>query len=103
MLRVPSPFDDAEWVPVGVAERKHRRHVLPPQHSAARDEHVRVTRKRVARLMRAARIQGVHIRRRRWRKGQGELGPAPDRVARRFRTETPDRVWVSDITSIRHG
>ena len=27
---------------------------------------VRVTRKRVARLMRAARIQGVHIRRRRW-------------------------------------
>ena len=61
---------------------------------------VRVTRKRVARLMRTARIQGVHIRRRRWRKGPGELGPAPDRVARRFRTHAPDRVWVADITSV---
>jgi len=61
---------------------------------------VRVTRKRVARLMRAARIQGVHIRRRRWRKGPGELGPAPDRVARRFSTDGPDRVWVTDITFI---
>jgi putative transposase len=65
-----------------------------------RAEGLRVSRKRVARLMRAARIQGVHIRRRRWRKGPGELGPAPDRVARRFRTEAPDRVWVADITSI---
>jgi putative transposase len=64
---------------------------------------VRVTRKRVARLMRAARIQGVHIRRRRWRKGPGELGPAPDRVARRFFTDGPDRVWVTDITFIATG
>jgi putative transposase len=64
---------------------------------------VRVTRKRVARLMRAARIQGVHIRRRRWRKRPGELGPAPDRVARRFFTDGPDRVWVTDITFIATG
>ena len=61
---------------------------------------VRVSRKRVARLMRAARIQGVHIRRRRWRKGPGELGPAPDRVARRFATSAPDLVWVADITYV---
>lgn len=59
-----------------------------------------MSRKRVARLMRGARLQGVHIRRRRFRRGPGELGPAPDRVARRFRTEAPDRVWVADITSI---
>lgn len=68
-----------------------------------RAEGLRITRKRVARLMRASRLQGVHIRRRRWRKGPGELGPAPDRVARRFRTEEPDRVWVADITSIQTG
>lgn len=65
-----------------------------------RAEGMRVSRKRVARLMRASRLQGVHIRRRRWRKGPGELGPAPDRVARRFRTEGPDRIWVADITSV---
>jgi putative transposase len=65
-----------------------------------RAEGLRVSRKRVARLMRAARIQGVHIRHRRWRKGPGELGPAPDRVGRRFRTPAPDRIWVADITSI---
>ena len=68
-----------------------------------RADGIRVTRKRVARLMRQARLQGVHIRRRRWRKGPGELGPAPDRVRRWFRTEAPDRVWVADITSISTG
>jgi putative transposase len=45
----------------------------------------------------------VHIRRRRWRKASGELGPAPDRVARRFSTEAPDRIWVADITFIPTG
>ena len=68
-----------------------------------RADGIRVTRKRVARLMRQARLQGVHIRRRRWRKGPGELGPAPDRVRRWFRTEAPDRVWVADLTSISTG
>jgi len=76
---------------------------VPRVTAELRAQGVRVTRKRVARLMRAARIQGVHIRRRRWRKGPGELGPAPDRVARRFLTEGPDRVWVADITFIATG
>jgi putative transposase len=45
----------------------------------------------------------VHIRWRRWRKSAGEFGPAPDRVARHFSTEAPDRVWVADITFIPTG
>jgi transposase InsO family protein len=68
-----------------------------------RADGVHITRKRVARLMRAARIQGVHIRRPRWPKAPGELGLAPDRVRRRFRSEAPDLVWVADITSIATG
>jgi len=68
-----------------------------------RADGLRITRKRVARLMRAERICGVHIRRRRWRKAPGELGPAPDRVERRFSTEAPDRIWVADITFIPTG
>jgi putative transposase len=58
--------------------------------------------KRVARLMRAARIQGVHVRRR-YRTTRRALGvaPAPDLVRRRFDVAEPDRVWVADITYVR--
>lgn len=62
------------------------------------DHGIFVSRKRVARLMRTARIQGVHVRRRWRRRGPGELGPAPDLVGRRFFAEAPDRIWVADIT-----
>ena len=61
---------------------------------------LRVGRKRVARLMRAAGITGVcHQRKRRgWR-------PAPatheDLVQRRFTAEAPDRVWFTDVTQHR--
>lgn len=83
-----------------IHESSHGTYGAPRVTAELRAEGIRVSRKRVARLMRSARLQGVHIRRRRWRKGPGELGPAPDRVARRFRTEAPDVVWVADITSI---
>jgi putative transposase len=59
-----------------------------------------IGRKRVARLMRAAGIQGVCHRRksRSWR-------PAPathaDLVQRRFTADSPDRVWFTDITQHR--
>ncbi len=62
----------------------------------------RVSPKRVARLMRAARIQGVYVRRR-YRTTTRALGvaPAPDLVKRRFHVDHPDRVWVADITYVR--
>ena len=62
----------------------------------------RVSRKRVARLMREAHIRGVSRRRsftvtterdRRQR-------PAPDLVNRRFRSDGPDQLWVADMTYI---
>lgn len=62
-----------------------------------RADGIRVTRKRVARLMREARLQGVHIRRRRWRKAPGELGPHRTGSAGASSTEAPDLVWVADI------
>lgn len=64
------------------------------------DHGIRVSRKRVARLMRGARIQGVHVRRRWHRKGRPELGPTPDLVGRRFASDAPDRIWVADITYV---
>jgi putative transposase len=58
-----------------------------------------ISRKRVARLMRRARIQGVHVRRRyrTTRRAKG-LAPAPDLVGRRFAAAEPDRIWVADIS-----
>lgn len=63
------------------------------------DHGVRVSRKRVARLMGAARLQGVHVRRRyRTTRVARGVAPAPDLVDRRFAAAAPDRIWVADIT-----
>jgi len=64
------------------------------------DEHgVHVGRKRVARLMRAAGIEGVS--RRRFRVGTttpgGEAPAAPDLVERDFAASRPNELWFADI------
>jgi len=58
-------------------------------------------RKRVARLMRAAGIAGVH-RRRYHATTVRDPGatPAPDLLHRDFRAAGPDRLWVADITAL---
>ncbi len=57
---------------------------------------VRCSRKRVARLMRAASLCGIYRRRR------SRARPAPpvheDLVQRRFVADRPDRLWLTDIT-----
>ena len=65
------------------------------------DEGQRVSRKRVARLMKEAGVQGVS-RRRRTRTTHREPGSgrAPDRVNRNFTAHRPDQLWVADITYI---
>jgi putative transposase len=64
-------------------------------------EGFRVGRKRVARLMRQAGIEGVHRRRRRSTTRRDESArPAPDLVDRDFNVEAPDRLWVADITYV---
>lgn len=61
----------------------------------------RVSRKRVARLMRAAELAGVS-RRKQWHTTvrDREARPAPDLVQRDFTAPGPDRLWVADITYI---
>jgi len=60
-----------------------------------------VSRKRVARLMRAAGLQGAS--RRRWTTTtvrDKKVRPAPDLVERNFAAEGRDQLWVADITYI---
>jgi putative transposase len=65
---------------------------------------VQVGRKRVARLMRAAGLQGCHRRRLRGlTRRDPQAAPAPDRVERNFTPPGPDRLWVADITQQRTG
>jgi len=65
------------------------------------EEGVNVGQKRVARLMRAAGLQGVTRRKATWttiREPGAE--PAPDLVQRNFSVDKPDQLWVADITYI---
>ena len=62
----------------------------------------RWNRKKVARLMIVAGIEGIHRRRhgkKRSRIGAGSV--APDLVNRRFHADGPDRLWVADISYLR--
>jgi transposase InsO family protein len=73
----------------------------PRVHAQLRAEGVNVGLNRVARLMRAAGLQGVSRRRfitttQRDIQAQG----VADLVNRRFQAEAPDRLWVADITYV---
>ena len=74
----------------------------PRVHVELRDDHgIRCGKKRVARLMRAAGIEGCHRRRRHWTtRRDKDATPAPDLVARNFTAAAPDRLWTADITYV---
>ncbi|MDE0083324.1 MAG: IS3 family transposase [Gammaproteobacteria bacterium] len=74
----------------------------PRIHAALRDEGERVSRKRVARLMREMGIEGVTRRRFKGSTTKREAGAkaAPDLVKREFSADGPDRLCVADITYV---
>ena len=74
---------------------------LPASTQSWQPKGVAVGRKRVARLMRQARIQGVHRRRKVATTRQNpERLAAPDLVRREFTATGPNHLWVADITYI---
>jgi putative transposase len=78
---------------------------VPRIHAELRLEHnIRVGRKRVARLMKAAGISGVRPRKR-WKTTIRIPGvtPATDLVNRDFKASGPNVLWVADITYLRTG
>jgi putative transposase len=83
-----------------IHERSRGTYGVPRIHAELAEAGVHVGRKRVARLMHLAGLQGVS--RRKWvcttiRDGSR---PAPDLVQRHFSADAPDRLWVADITYI---
>ena len=74
---------------------------VPRVHAELRYGGTRCSRKRVARLMRLAGLEGVHRRRAvRTTVRDRAAAPAPDLVNRTFRAPAPDRLWVADITYV---
>jgi putative transposase len=83
-----------------IHERSRRTYGAPRVHAELRRLDQRCSRKRVARLMRASGLVGVHARRRR-RRGPPDVAPAPDLVNRDFMPSGPDQVWAADVTQFR--
>ncbi len=69
-------------------------------HAELRAQGVRVSRQRVARLMRAGGRQGVTRRRRCTTRAGSRALAAPDLVQRRFEAGGPNRLWVADLTYV---
>jgi putative transposase len=84
-----------------IHERSHGTYGAPRIRAELVASGTPVGRKRVARLMREAGLQGVS--RRRWATTtvrDKKVRPAPDLVDRNFSAEGRDRLWVADITYI---
>jgi putative transposase len=76
----------------------------PRVHAELRAIGIYCSRKRVARLMRRAKLRGcLRGRRMRITHRIALQQAAPDLVARNFSSEAPDRLWVADITYVRSG
>ena len=74
---------------------------VPRVHAELRDTGTRCSRKRVARLMRAEGLEGVHRRHStRTTLPDRDVAPAPDLVERMFSASCPDALWVADITYV---
>lgn len=84
-----------------IHDRSRQTYGYPRVHAELRALGVRCSRKRVARLMRKAGLQGC-IRGRRKRTTRRDLcaTPAPDLVKRNFAAVAPNRIWTADITYI---
>jgi putative transposase len=74
----------------------------PRVHAELRAIGIRCSRKRVARLMRRAKLRGcLRGKRMRTTHRVALKHAAPDLLGRNFASEEPDRLWVADITYVR--
>ena len=94
---------DAELIPqlVGLWEDNYRVYGARKLWKAARRAGVDVGRDQVARLMRAAGIEGARRTRRvRTTRADPVAARHPDLVERRFRADEPNQLWVTDLTFV---
>ena len=103
--RGPSARERSDAELAAEIRRSHARsrgtYGVPRVHADLAEAGFHVSRKRVARLMRADHLAGVHRRRFvRTTIRDEDAAPFPDLVNRDFTATGPDRLWVADITAL---
>jgi putative transposase len=84
-----------------IHDRSRQTYGCPRVHAELRALGVHCSRKRVARLMRKAGIQGcIRGRRKRTTRREKHATPAPDLVGRNFSAASLNRLWTADITYV---
>jgi putative transposase len=84
-----------------IHQRSRGTYGYPRVHAELRALGVPCSRKRVARLMRKAGLQGcIRGRSKRTTRRDVNAVPAPDLVGRNFAASAPDRLWTADITYV---
>ena len=73
---------------------------MPRVHAVLAADDVNVGKKRVARLMNLAGLEGVSRRKKYRSTRDKDARPAPDLVDRKFVATAPNQLWVADITSV---
>lgn len=106
LQRVPSARQIANAVMTETIRQVHREsdqtYGMPRVRAELQAAGHRISRKRVARLMRLAQLRGVSRRRGFTITTERNLRqrPAPDLVNRRFHAQGPDQLWVADMTYV---
>jgi transposase InsO family protein len=89
---------------VAIHTASRRVYGSPRIHAVLQAEGTRISRKRVARLMRQADLAGIRRGRRPRTTNTDPTQPvAPNLVARTFHADAPNRLWVGDLTYIPTG
>lgn len=85
-----------------IHEASHAIYGAPRIHAELRAvDDIRTSRKRVARLMRELRLEGVSRRgTRRAKRPEAESPAPPDLVRRNFTAKAPNELWIADITYV---
>jgi putative transposase len=83
-----------------IHEQSRATYGVPRIHAVLAAEAIRVGKKRVARLMKRAGIEGISRRRKYKSTRDKDARPAPDLVDRKFVATAPNQVWVADITYV---
>lgn len=94
--------DDADLTKciVAIHERSRGTYGVPRVHAELAADGIFVGRKRVARLMRLAMLEGISRRRKHPKANRSKEQVAPDLVDRNFTATGPNQLWVADITYI---
>lgn len=83
-----------------IHEQSRGTYGAPRVHAVLSAEGVHMGRKRVARLMKAAGLEGVSRRKKHSSTRDCDARPAPDLVDRNFEATAPNQLWVADITYV---